>query len=101
GHFPCYFRYVLWDATIHFALKVLQDLGAAFGPLIGPGYALAIFHPQDVWHGSFVGVCSRFIKDRLIIRISTAPQGLDSQLIHHVLMVVESPGLVGPKHAAF
>jgi hypothetical protein len=84
-------RDVLRHAAEHLPLEHLHDLRPALVPPHGRGCDLAaVLERQDV-RKIRVGVCQRFVVVRVVGVLFVAagpwPQGLDAQLVHHVLSV--------------
>src|ERR1019366_162599 len=98
GHGPRHLGNSLWNAAEHFTVEILDDLGTALvGPLGGGRHLPAVLEGQNVGKVG-VGIGQDFIIVGMIRRGLRAawagPQGLDAQLLHHVLVILSR----GPTH---
>ena len=81
-------------AAIHFALEALDDLRPAdIPPLLGGGHLLARVRPEDFRnHGEGIGLAFVVVGGvrTLFVSVEPATDGLDAQLVQHVLVVLLS-----------
>ena len=89
-HFPSHLRHIGRNPPVNFALEILLNLRAARRPLLRPRHLRSVLHRQHVRHAVGVRIGRGFIESGLIVRVGTAPQCFHAQLIHHVLMIIES-----------
>src|SRR5580704_8894526 len=89
---PGYFRHVARDTAEHFALEIFDDLRPSLmPPLCGGHDLLAVLERQSVRQvreGIGLGLVVIGVVGRFLIAARTRAEGLDAELIHHVLMVL-------------
>jgi hypothetical protein len=90
--FPSDFGGVLRDAPEDFAIEVFDDFGAAlFGPLRGRGDLFPVLQGEDVGQIG-IGVGGGLVVVGVVGRgfgaAGAGAEGLDAELIHHVLVVI-------------
>ena len=89
---PGHGRDVLGHAAIDLPLEVLDDLRPPdLPPLPGGGHLPARLRPEDLRkHGEGIGLALIVIGGvrAALVRIEPAPDGLDAELVEHVLMVL-------------
>ena len=94
---PCHRRDVLWETAVEFAFERFDDLRSAhFPPLLFCGHALAFICLEQLWDDR-ERICLALVIIGCIraalVRVETATDRLDAELLEHVLMV-----LIGSEH---
>jgi len=99
GDFPSYLGDVGGDAADHLALEIFHDFGTALIlPHGGTGDLLAVLQCEyvgQVWVGIRRGLLVVGVVGSALVAARPGPQGLDAELLHHVLVVVGRSPILG------